>query len=50
MKIKLPYVAIESEKEIEFRKYTEGKVGIELTKGLQAFNDDNKFDDMVRLR
>lgn len=49
MKIKLPYFATESSKEAEFRRYTEGKEGLELTQGLQSFYDDNKFDDMVTI-
>ena len=48
MKIKLPYVAVESEKEAEFRQYTEGKVSVELTKSIHAFHENNKFEDMVR--
>lgn len=47
MKIKLPCVALESAKEAEFRQYTDGKVGVELTEGLQMFSDNNKFEDMV---
>jgi hypothetical protein len=48
MKIKLPYVAAESEKEAEFRQCTEGKVSTDLLTGLQIFYDNNKFEDMVR--